>query len=70
VHIHAQDSCFIIIDLISEDTLDDTLKKSTESSTATKKDLIEEKSIWSGPAKLPDEKSRSVIAVNFCLVFC
>lgn len=55
------------IDLISEDTLDDRLKKSTES-TATKSDVKEEKSIWSGPAKLPDEKSRSVIVVNFCLV--
>jgi hypothetical protein len=58
VHIHAQDSCFIITDLILEDTLDNTVKKSTESSTATKSDSIEEKSIWSGPAKLPDEKSR------------
>jgi hypothetical protein len=44
--------------LILEDTLDNTVKKSTESSTATKSDSIEEKSIWSGPAKLPDEKSR------------
>ena len=58
VHIPAQDSCFIITDLILEDTLDNTVKKSTESSTATKSDSIEEKSIWSGPAKLPDEKSR------------
>lgn len=44
--------------LSEEDTLDNTVKKSTESSTDTKSDSIEEKSIWSGPAKLPDEKSR------------
>ncbi|VDH88916.1 protein FRA10AC1 [Mytilus galloprovincialis] len=41
-----------------DSSLDETFKKPPDQSTSQKPDSIEDKSIWSGPAKLPDEKSR------------
>lgn len=41
-----------------DSSLDETFKKPPDPSTSKKADSVEDKSMWSGPAKLPDEKSR------------